>query len=84
MAAGWVILIELEAGRGELEPLLFAVAVEDHREAMAAARQAPDVVQPRAALQHRAPTIHDVRLVGSLSRRTIDRLGLAVGDVWRL
>lgn len=84
MAYGWIVLAQLEAGRGELESHLYAVALDNHRDATEAVRRAPEVVQPRVVLGNRAPRIHDVQLVGALSARTIDRLGLVVGELWRL
>ena len=84
MAAGWLVEVEVEAGRGELEPLLYAVALNDHRDAMTAAQNAPEVMAPRILLGGRAPPVHRCVLIGPLRSETIQRLGLQFGNVWKL
>jgi hypothetical protein len=48
MNSGWIVQIEIEAGNGELEPLVCAVALADHRAVTAAALGAPEVADPRS------------------------------------
>lgn len=84
MAAGWIVLVEVEAGRGELEPLFYAVALSDHRDAMAAAQRAPEVVDPRIVLGGKAPPIHRCVLIALLRSETVERLGLQSGNLWKL
>ncbi len=84
MAAGWMVKVEVEAGRGELEPLVFIVALDDFQEAIEAAKRAPEVTQPRSVLGNQAPSIYAANLVHPVDARTIRQLDLSLGQVWNV
>lgn len=78
--------VEVEAGRGEITPLVFAVAVEDHRDAIAAARKSLDVEEERGrprTLSEPWP-IFKAEIVAPIDERTIAKLGLRPGELWNV
>ena len=82
MASGWLVRVEVDAGRGEVQPFVFAVAAEDFQQALELAKQAPEVVRPRASLGDRPPAIQRAELVHPVDARTIDKLELEPGELW--
>jgi len=84
MAGGWLVRVEIEAGRGELQPFVFVVAEPDFRRAIDAARNAPDVTRPRAALNNRPPVVAGAALIHPVDAGTVAKLGLAPGQLWNV
>jgi len=86
MADGWLVRVEIEAGRGEITPLVFAVALKDFQEAIGAAQGAPDVEEERSrprTLSEPWPILN-ANIVSPLDARTIAKLGLEHGQVWNV
>jgi hypothetical protein len=86
MTDGWLVRVEVEAGKGEATPLVFVVAVHDHRDAMEVAQTSQDVAAERAKPRtvDQPWPIRTVELIAPVDSRTLDRLGLAVGGVWNV
>ena len=86
VSAGWLVRVEVEAGRGEFAPFVFVVAVQDHRDAQEAARASPDVAAQVA--RHRTTgepwPIANIELLAPVDVRTVERLGMSPGDVWNV
>jgi hypothetical protein len=84
MAGGWLVQFEIEAGRGEVTPLVFAVAIEDFQTAIEAARQSPDVAQEQARPRTLAEPwpIFSANMVAPVDTRTLAKLGLQEGELW--
>jgi hypothetical protein len=86
MSAGWLVRVEVEAGRGEVAPFVFIVAVQDHRDAQEAARVSPDVAaqvaKPRTISE--PWPISKVELLAPVDARTVERLGMSPGDIWNV
>lgn len=86
MAEGWLVRVEVEAGKGEITPLVFVVAVADHRDALEAARASSDVTTERArprAIDEPWP-ISKVELLAPVDGRTVGQLGIGPGGLWNL
>lgn len=84
MAGGWLVRVEVEAGRGEITPLVFAVAIDDFQDAIAVARQSPDVAREQA-LPRTLPEpwpIFSANIVAPIDTRTLEKLGLQSGELW--
>ena len=84
MASGWLVCVEIEAGRGELEPLVLIVAEADGQKAIALAKLAPEVARPRFVLGDNSPQVHKISFVHPVDGRTIAKLGLAPGAIWNV
>lgn len=86
MADGWLVRVEIEAGRGEMTPLVFAVAIGDHQEAIEAARQSPDVAQEQARPRTLAEPwpIFSANIVAPIDARTVEKLNLQPGELWNV
>jgi hypothetical protein len=80
------VRVEVEAGRGEITPLYFAVAVADFQAAIEVARRSPDVEEERARPRTVADpwAILSANLVCPLDARTIGKLGLQPGELWNV
>ena len=74
----------MEAGRGELRPFLFIVALDDFQKAIEAAKFALEVTRPLYGHGNRAPPIYAAELVHPVDARTIDELCLAPGQLWNV
>jgi len=83
---GWLVRVEVEAGRGEITPIVFAVAYDDHQEAMLAVRSAPDVAREcsRPRVGGEPWPIRGVELVAPVDARTVKQLGLERGELWNV
>lgn len=83
---GWLVRVEVEAGKGEVTPLVFVVAAHDHAEAISIAGQASDVQVERQKprVGNEVWPISKVELVGPVDERTIAQLRLARGEVWNV
>ena len=83
---GWLVLVEVEAGRGEITPINLIVAIHDHQEAMDAARASADVgrecARPRVGGQ--PWPISKVELRAPVDVKTIAKLGLGRGEIWNI
>ena len=84
MASGWLVCVEVEVGRGELEPLVFVVAEADNQKAVELAKLAPEVTGSRLALGNKPPQIYEISFVHPVDERTIAKLGLAPGEIWNV
>lgn len=83
---GWLVRVEVEAGKGEVTPLLFVVAAHDHAEAKSIAERAPDVEveQRKPRVGNQGWPISKVELVSPVDERTISQLRLGRGEVWNV
>lgn len=86
MADGWLVRVEVEAGRGEITPLVFAVAINDFQAAIEAARQSPDVAQEQARPRTLAEPwpIVSANIVAAIDLRTLEKLNLQRGELWNV
>jgi hypothetical protein len=81
---GWLVRVEVQAGKGELAPYTYVVAIEDYQAATEAARNAPEITLPRANLGNRPPLVERAYILNPVDARTLTQLGLAAGGVWNL
>lgn len=86
MADGWLVRVGVEAGRGEITPLVFAVAVDDFQAAVEAARQSPDVAQEQMRPRTLAEPwpISSANIIAPIDARTLEKLGLQEGELWNV
>jgi hypothetical protein len=86
MADGWLVRIEVEAGRGEITPLVFAVAIGDHRDAIEAARQSPDVAEEQGRPRTLAEPwpVLSASIIAPIDAKTVEKLRLRPGELWNV
>jgi hypothetical protein len=83
---GWLVRVEVDAGKGEITPIVLALALSDHRAAVEAACNSPDVarLQGRPRTGGQAWPISKVDLIAPIDARTIAQLGLRRGESWNV